>query len=376
VRVVSLGRTSIEISEFIFGAGGIGGVGSSPATRGQGITHDQGLERLDEARALGITVIDTADAYAGGASEQAVGEWHRTRQPKHVLLQSKVGGGVTDSADRRANLSREHIDRQLARSIQRLGRVDLYLSHVPDPQTPLAETLEAFAAARDAGLIRAFGMSNVDAALLEQLLLTADRTGLPRPERIQNGLNLLNRSDEKDLLPLLNSEGIGYTPFSALAGGVLSDRYLDGAGVELGSRIAVAGSLLPRHVHRGQPGPCGSAPRLRARPRPERRRDGTGLAPSASGGHRPDHLAQPARPVAGRPRGAQPGPQPGRLRPDRGHFQLVSTCSASSWTALRPGAARGGPRPTSSRHRPARSPNRLWPEPSYPVCMVVTSQFR
>jgi aryl-alcohol dehydrogenase-like predicted oxidoreductase len=69
VRVVSLGRTSIEMSEFIFGAGGIGGVGSSPTTRGQGITHDQGLDRLDEARALGITVIDTADAYAGGASE-------------------------------------------------------------------------------------------------------------------------------------------------------------------------------------------------------------------------------------------------------------------------------------------------------------------
>jgi aryl-alcohol dehydrogenase-like predicted oxidoreductase len=179
VRVVSLGRTSIEISEFIFGAGGIGGVGSSPATRGQGITHDQGLDRLDEARALGITVIDTADAYADGASEQVVGEWHRTRQPQDVLLQSKVGGGVTDSGNRRANLSREHINRQLARSIQRLGRVDLYLSHVPDPQTPLAETLEAFAAARDAGLIRAFGMSNVDAALLEQLLLTARGPACP-----------------------------------------------------------------------------------------------------------------------------------------------------------------------------------------------------
>ena len=242
MRVVRLGRTFIEVSEFIFGAGHIGGIGSSPATRGQGITHDQGLDRLDEARTAGITVIDTADGYGGGASEQAVGDWHRTRQPPDVLLQTKVGG-VTDQGDRRVNLSREHIDRQLARSIQRLGRVDLYLSHAPDGQTPLEETLEAFAAARDAGLIRAFGMSNVDAALLDQLLVTADRTGLPRPEWIQNGLSLLNRDDEKDLLPLLVSEGIGYTPFSPLAGGVLSDRYLDGAQVEPGSRIAVAGSL-------------------------------------------------------------------------------------------------------------------------------------
>jgi aryl-alcohol dehydrogenase-like predicted oxidoreductase len=197
---------------------------------------------------VGITVIDTADAYAGGASERAVGDWHRTREPDGMLLQTKVGG-ATGPGDRSVNLSREHIDRQLARSIQRLGRVDLYLSHVPDPQTPLAETLEAFAAARDAGLIRAFGMSNVDAALLEQLLLTADRTGLPRPQWIQNGLSLLNRSDEKDLLPLVTSEGIGYTPFSPLAGGVLSDRYLDGAGVEPGSRIAIAGSLYYRGMH-------------------------------------------------------------------------------------------------------------------------------
>jgi 1-deoxyxylulose-5-phosphate synthase len=248
MRVINLGRTSIEVSEFIFGAGSIGGVGSSPATRGQGITHDEGLDRLDEASAVGITVIDTADGYGGGASELAVGEWHHTRQPQDVLLQTKVGG-VTGSGDRRVNLSREHIDRQLARSIKRLGHVDLYLSHAPDHETPLAETLEAFAAARDAGLIRAFGMSNVDAPLLEQLLRTADKTGLPRPEWIQNGLSLLNRGDEKDLLPLATSEGIGYTPFSPLAGGVLSDRYLDGADVAPGSRIAVAGALYYQGMH-------------------------------------------------------------------------------------------------------------------------------
>ena len=248
MRLMKLGQTSIEISEFIFGAGSIGGVGISPATLGQGITYDQGLDRLDEARTAGITVIDTADGYGGGASEQAVGEWYQTRQPPDVLLQTKVGG-VDGPGDRRVNLSRPHIDRQLARSIQRLGHVDLYLSHAPDGQTPLEETLEAFAAARDAGLIRAFGMSNVDATLLEQLLLTAARTGLPRPDWIQNGLSLLNREDEKDLLPLVTSEGIGYTPFSPLAGGVLSDRYLDGAEVEPGSRIAVAGSLYYRGMH-------------------------------------------------------------------------------------------------------------------------------
>ena len=141
--------------------------------------------------------------------------------------------------DRRVDLSREHIDRQLARSIEQLGRVDLYLSHVPDPQTPLAETLEAFAAARDAGLIRAFGMSNVDAPLLEQLLLTADKTGLPRPEWIQNGLSLLNRGDEKDLLPLLTSVVVRTFAWIVILGrqGVLNSALI-GLGLNEGAYLA------------------------------------------------------------------------------------------------------------------------------------------
>jgi aryl-alcohol dehydrogenase-like predicted oxidoreductase len=242
MRIVPLGRSSVEISEFIFGAGGIGGIGGSSVTLGQGITHDQGLDRLDEAWKLGINVVDTADVYGGGQSEKAVGEWYGTRQRQGVLLQTKVGA-VTGPGQRSTNLSRPHIERQLARSAERLGHVDLYLSHGPDADTPLEETLEAFAAAQEAGLIRAFGMSNLDVQLLEKVLVTAERAGLPRPEWIQNGLSLLDRGDEQHLLPLAASEGIGYTPFSPLAGGVLSDRYLDGANVEPGSRIAVAGSL-------------------------------------------------------------------------------------------------------------------------------------
>lgn len=238
----SLGRTGIEIGEFIFGAGAIGGVGGALATRGQGITVQQGLDRLDEAWDLGIRTIDTADSYAGGESERAVGHWLGERRPEGAVVQTKVGV-VAEPGGRHINLSKSHIERQLAQSIERLGRVDLYLSHAPDPDTPLAETLEAFASAQDAGLISAFGVSNVDVPLLEALLTTADRKGLPRPGWIQNRMNLLDRSDEHHLLPLVAAEGLGYTPYSPLAGGVLSDRYLDGAEVAPGSRIAVAGEL-------------------------------------------------------------------------------------------------------------------------------------
>lgn len=252
MRIVALGRTSIEISEFIFGAGAIGGIGGSAATLGLGITREQGLARLDEAQDLGITVVDTADVYGGGESERTVGAWCQERKPQNVLMQTKVGGVASDPGQQQTDLSRPHIERQLAQSIQRLGRVDLYLSHGPDADTPLEETLEAFAAAQEAGLIRAFGMSNVDAGLLEKLLATADRYGLPRPGWLQNGLNLLNRVDEVALLPLAASERIGYTPYSPLAGGVLSDRYLDSAVPEPGSRIAVAGPLYYPGMYAGE----------------------------------------------------------------------------------------------------------------------------
>jgi aryl-alcohol dehydrogenase-like predicted oxidoreductase len=240
MNLVPLGNSAIEISEFIFGAGSIGGVGGSVATRGLGITVDQGLDRLTEAYALGIRVVDTADTYGGGESERTVGRWLTEQRPAGVLVQTKVGG-IARADQSRIDLSGPHIDRQLAQSIQRLGRVDLYLSHAPDPDTPVEQTLAAFAAARDSGLIRAYGVSNVDVRLLESLLETAARTGLARPEWIQNGLSLLNRADERDLLPLVEAESLGYMAYSPLAGGVLSDRYLDGAAPAPGSRIAVAG---------------------------------------------------------------------------------------------------------------------------------------
>jgi aryl-alcohol dehydrogenase-like predicted oxidoreductase len=240
MRTLPLGQTGIEITEFIFGAGSIGGVGGAVATRGLGINVEQGLGRLSEAHALGIRVIDTADTYGGGESERTVGRWLAEQRPSDVLVQTKVGG-LARAGQARADLSGPHIERQLAQSIQRLGRVDLYLSHVPDPHTPIEQTLTAFAAAREAGLIRAFGVCNVDVRLLESLLGTAAGTGLPRPEWVQNGFSLLNRTDERDLLPLMGAERLGYMAFSPLAGGVLSDRYLDGAPPAPGSRIAVAG---------------------------------------------------------------------------------------------------------------------------------------
>ncbi|MEU9454926.1 aldo/keto reductase [Streptomyces sp. NPDC048277] len=262
MKTKELGRSGVLTSQFIFGAGAIGGVGSSAKTLGRGISAEQGMRRLDEAEQLGIRVVDTADSYGAGESERVVGDWLAGRAGSGMLVATKVG-----NSPQGANLSRPHIERQLAQSVKRLGRVDLYLSHSPDPATPVTETLEAFTAARENGTIRAFGVSNVGVRLLEELLSVAASEGLDRPEWVQNGFSLLDRGVERDLLPLIAQEGLGFTPFSPLAGGVLSERYLDGRAAAPGSRIAVAGDLYYPNIYTPENLKCVDALRMRARER-------------------------------------------------------------------------------------------------------------
>ncbi len=134
--------------------------------------------RLDEARDLGITVVDTADAYGGGESERTVGRWLAGRQVTGTLVATKVGNAIRPDRSVGVDLAPAHIARQLTQSIDRLGRVDLYLSHAPDPATPVAQTIEAFTQARSDGKIGAYGVCNVSAAQLEEVQWQAVREAL------------------------------------------------------------------------------------------------------------------------------------------------------------------------------------------------------
>jgi aryl-alcohol dehydrogenase-like predicted oxidoreductase len=241
MRTVQLGTSGIQVSEFFVGAGSIGGVGSTASTRGSGLTPEEGMDRLDEAVELGITVVDTADAYGGGESEKAVGRWLHERAPEGMVVTTKVGMISRPDGSRGVDLTRAHIEKQLSQSLERLGRVDAYLMHAQDMETPLEETLAVFSEAQDAGRIGGYGVSNIPVARLQEILSVADANGLRRPITIENPLNLLDRSDE--------AEGIAYTAFSPLAGGVLSERYLDGAAPAEGSRIAVAGDVYYKGFH-------------------------------------------------------------------------------------------------------------------------------
>jgi len=232
----ALGRSGIDVSRVILGCGNFGGIGSSPDFFGAGETEGQAHELLDAAWSAGITTLDTADAYGGGRSETYIGTWLRAKGSAvrdRLVLTTKTFNPMREGED--SGLSAPRIRRQLETSLQRLGveAVDLYLAHEPDPATPLEETIGAFAELQQEGKLRAFGGSNVDAGWLEEALDHG------RVEWVQNAYSLLERGDENGLLELCAQEGLGYTPFSPLAGGWLTGKYRRGEQAPEGSRMTL-----------------------------------------------------------------------------------------------------------------------------------------
>jgi 1-deoxyxylulose-5-phosphate synthase len=220
-------------SRVVLGCGNFGGIGSAPAFFGQGESEDEAFAIMDAAWKLGITSFDTADAYGGGRSESWIGNWlvERGRRPE---ITTKVFHSVIGNpADR--GLSRERILRQFEGSLGRLrvDRVDTYMIHEPDPETPLEETLGALRELMEAGKVGAIGASNVDGAWLEQALLVAPISV------VQNSYSLLDREAEGEVLPFCRDRGITFTAFGPLAGGWLSGKYRRGEEPPRGSRMAL-----------------------------------------------------------------------------------------------------------------------------------------
>jgi len=225
------GTAGVEIPPVALGCGNFGGVGSAPEFFGGGLTDDQARELMDAAWELGITHFDTADAYGGGRSERAIGQWIASRGVVPQLT-TKTFNPMATGADR--GLRPERVARQLRSSLERLGvaQVDLYLAHEFDPDVPLADTLTAFEDARAAGLIRAYGVSNFSSAQLKSALAAG------APAAIQNSFSLLARQDEADLLDLCQQRHVAYLAFSPLAGGWLTGKYRRGEPYPAGSRMA------------------------------------------------------------------------------------------------------------------------------------------
>jgi aryl-alcohol dehydrogenase-like predicted oxidoreductase len=239
----ALGTTGIEVSRVALGCGNFGGIGSAPVFFGQGESEEEAFALMDAAWELGVTLFDTADAYGGGRSERAIGGWLARRGSEvreRLVLSTKVFHSVAGDPEDRG-LAPDRVRRQLEGSLARLGveRVDLYLIHAPDPQTPIGETLAALDGLVRAGKVGAIGASNVSAAELEEALRASEEQGLARFEWVQNSYNLLERDDDADVLPLCARHGLGYTPFSPLGGGWLTGKYRRGEPYPAGSRMTL-----------------------------------------------------------------------------------------------------------------------------------------
>ena len=229
-----LGQTGVRVSRIILGCGNFGGVGSSPGLHGQGESREEAFTIMDAAWEAGINTFDTADAYGGGRSETFIGDWLRTKGPDvrdEIILSTKTFNPMDEGEDH--GLAPARVKRQLESSLQRLGveRVQLYLTHDWDPDVPIADTAGALEELQREGKIGFYGASNVNAQQLRDL---PDGFGW-----VQNSYSLLDRDAEAAILPLCAERGLGFTPFSPLAGGWLTGKYRRNEPPPPGSRMTV-----------------------------------------------------------------------------------------------------------------------------------------
>jgi aryl-alcohol dehydrogenase-like predicted oxidoreductase len=235
------GRTGLRVSQLGLGCGGFGGIGSDPSLFGRGEDEPAAFAIMDRALEFGINYFDTADSYGGGRSEEMIGRWLSARGTRQqVVLSTKVFNRMGPGPNG-AGLSRRHVLLAVEESLRRLRTewLDLYVTHAVDPETPLDETLRALDDLVRQGKVRHLGASNIEAWRLTRALWISDRQGLARFDGVQNEYNLLHREIEAEVLPLAADQGLAVTPFSSLAGGLLTGKYALGAERPAGSRLAL-----------------------------------------------------------------------------------------------------------------------------------------
>jgi len=224
---INLGKTGLKVSRICLGCMTYG----APATVGpRGVTHPWALNEEEsqpffrQALDLGINFFDTANVYSIGASEEVVGRFLKANTRREaIVLATKVFNPMRDEPNGRG-LSRKAIFYEIDQSLRRLQTdyVDLYQIHRWDYDTPIEETLEALHDVVKAGKVRYIGASSMYAWQFAKALYLADRHGWTRFVSMQNHYNLLNREEEREMMPLCQSEGIGVIPWSPLARGRLT----------------------------------------------------------------------------------------------------------------------------------------------------------
>jgi aryl-alcohol dehydrogenase-like predicted oxidoreductase len=208
-------------------------------TFGREADEEMSFRLMDAYWEAGGNVLDTADAYSTGVSEQIVGRWIKDRGVRdRVVLATKVYGTMGPGPND-GGLSRIHIQQAVEASLRRLQTdvIDLYQIHRWDFESEPEETLRALDDLVRQGKVRYVGCSNLKGWQLQRFLDLADLRGWPRFVSIQPIYNAINRSIEAEVLEVCEAEGLGVIPYNPLAGGMLTGKYLGADGLPQGARL-------------------------------------------------------------------------------------------------------------------------------------------
>ncbi len=216
-----LGRSGLTVSEICLGAW---------INFGGRIPDEETFAVLDTAVEEGIDFFDTADVYASGKAEEVMGRWMQNKDRRTLTIATKCRGRMWPGPNGEG-AGRKHIMDACHDSLRRLQTdyIDLYQIHHPDRETPAEETLRALDELVKAGKIRYFGWSNYDAELIAENARLSESLGLNRAISLQNNYSMLQRGTEERTNPRCVKEGLGLIPYSPLAQGLLSEKYLDGS---------------------------------------------------------------------------------------------------------------------------------------------------
>ncbi len=239
-----LGRSGLQVSPLAFGGNVFGWT----------IDEATSFRLLDAWLDAGFNFVDTADVYSawvpghvGGESETILGKWlKQSGKRNRIVLATKVGKPMGEG---KVGLSPKYIREAVEASLKRLqtDHIDLYQSHDDDANTPLADSLGAFADLIKAGKVRAIGASNYSAPRLAEALDVSERLGLPRYESLQPLYNLYDRAVfEEALAPLCLERGVGVINFYALAAGFLTGKYRSEADA---AKSARGGSTTKKYLN-------------------------------------------------------------------------------------------------------------------------------
>jgi aryl-alcohol dehydrogenase-like predicted oxidoreductase len=232
MRTRFLGEGGPEVSVVGLGTNNFGGR----------IDYEQSLAVVDAALDSGVTLIDTADIYGQGTSEEFIGRALEGRRDR-VLIATKFGSEMDERPEERRG-NPDYIQWAVEGSLRRLRTdvIDVYQMHEPDPVTPIVETLGALNDLVADGKVRWIGSSNFSADQIEAAEEVASGTGFQRFVSVQNEYSLVERGVEDDVLSVCETLGIGFLPYFPLASGLLTGKYRRG---EPATEGRLAGREIP-----------------------------------------------------------------------------------------------------------------------------------